>query len=168
MLSGSSNRNLWQNPYDWSFPGGPAVKNPPANAGDVSLIPGLERSPREGNGKTLLYCCIASGIPMDRGVWWVQSMRLWRVEHSWAAEQQQGFTSITWGREISSGFPWEVRILGSPVSSYPWGVYPVWEVSIPLSLQLIFRMLIFSVFEEDPILICQKHQPTRSLSTYSR
>ena len=26
------------------------VKNPPANAGDVGLIPGSERSPEEGNG----------------------------------------------------------------------------------------------------------------------
>jgi len=25
------------------FPGGPVVKNPPANAGDVGLIPGPER-----------------------------------------------------------------------------------------------------------------------------
>ena len=27
-----------------SFPGGSEVKNPPANAGDMGLIPGLERS----------------------------------------------------------------------------------------------------------------------------
>ena len=27
------------------FPGGPAVRNLPANAGDVGLIPGLGRSP---------------------------------------------------------------------------------------------------------------------------
>ena len=26
------------------FPGGPVVKNPPANAGDMSWIPGLGRS----------------------------------------------------------------------------------------------------------------------------
>ena len=32
------------------FPGGSAVKNLPANAGDVGLIPGLERSPGEGDG----------------------------------------------------------------------------------------------------------------------
>jgi len=36
-----------------SFPGGAVVKNPPANAGDprnAYSIPGLERSPGEGNG----------------------------------------------------------------------------------------------------------------------
>ena len=32
------------------FPGGAVVKNPPANAGDVDLIPGLGRFPGEGNG----------------------------------------------------------------------------------------------------------------------
>ena len=32
------------------FPGGSAVKNPPANAGDVGLIPGLGKPPGEGNG----------------------------------------------------------------------------------------------------------------------
>ena len=32
------------------FPGGSMVKNPPANAGNAGLIPGLGRSPREGNG----------------------------------------------------------------------------------------------------------------------
>ena len=29
------------------------VKNPPANAGDMGLISGLGRSPREGNGNPL-------------------------------------------------------------------------------------------------------------------
>ena len=53
------------------FPGGVVVKNPPANAGDTgdpSLIPGLGRSPREGNGNLLQYSCLEN--PMDRGVWW--------------------------------------------------------------------------------------------------
>ena len=30
------------------------IKNPPANAGDVALIPGSGRSPEEGNSKPLL------------------------------------------------------------------------------------------------------------------
>ena len=39
------------------FPGGAGVKNPPANAGDtrdMGLIPGLETSPRGGNGGPFL------------------------------------------------------------------------------------------------------------------
>ena len=35
------------------FSGGSVVKNPLANAGDMGLIPGLERSPGEGNGNPL-------------------------------------------------------------------------------------------------------------------
>ena len=41
-----------------SFPGSSAVKNPPANAGDVgdaSLIPGFGRSPGVGNEKVFNF-----------------------------------------------------------------------------------------------------------------
>ena len=39
--------------------------NLPANAGDVSSIPRLGRSPGEGNGNPLQYSCL--GNSMDRG-----------------------------------------------------------------------------------------------------
>ena len=65
-------------PAEWSgrlyflgFLDGEVVKNPPANAEDardVGLIPGLGRSPGEGNGNPLQYSCLK--IPMDRGAWW--------------------------------------------------------------------------------------------------
>ena len=45
------------------FPGGSVAKNPPASAGDAGLISGSGRSPGEGNGKPLRYCCL--GNPMD-------------------------------------------------------------------------------------------------------
>ena len=45
-----------------------SVENLPANAGDMGLIPGPGRSPREGNGNPLQYPCL--GNPMDRGAWW--------------------------------------------------------------------------------------------------
>ena len=41
------------------------VKDLPANAGDLGLIPGLGRSPGEGNGDPLQYSCLEN--PMDRG-----------------------------------------------------------------------------------------------------
>ena len=44
------------------------VKNPPANAEDVGLIPQWGRSPVSGNGNPLQYSCL--GNPMDRGAWW--------------------------------------------------------------------------------------------------
>ena len=45
------------------------VKKPPANAGDIrdaGSIPGLGRSPGEGNGNPLQYCL---ENPIDRGAW---------------------------------------------------------------------------------------------------
>ena len=41
------------------------VKNPPANTGDKGSVPGLGRSPAEGNGNPLQYSCL--GNSMDRG-----------------------------------------------------------------------------------------------------
>ena len=43
------------------------VKNLPANAEDVGLIPGLGRSTGGGNSNPLQYSCL--GNPMDRGAW---------------------------------------------------------------------------------------------------
>ena len=46
------------------------VKNLPANAEDIrdaGLIPGLGRSPGEGNGNPFQYSCLDN--PMDRGAW---------------------------------------------------------------------------------------------------
>ena len=57
-------------PTLWDLAGGSVVKNPPSNsrdAGDMDSIPGLGRSPGEGNGDSLQYSCL--GNPMDRGAW---------------------------------------------------------------------------------------------------
>ena len=44
------------------------VKNLPAYAGDPGLIPGLGRSPGEGNGTQLhQHSCLEN--PMDKGAW---------------------------------------------------------------------------------------------------
>ena len=50
-----------------SFPGDSMIKNLPANAGDMSLIPVLGRSPGGGHGNALHYSCLEN--PMDRGLW---------------------------------------------------------------------------------------------------
>ena len=44
------------------------VKNPPADARDAGSIPGLGRSPGEGNANPLQYSCLENS--MDRGAWW--------------------------------------------------------------------------------------------------
>ena len=49
------------------------VKNPPAmqetqgDTEDANSIPGLGRSPVEGNGNALQYSCLKN--PIDRGAW---------------------------------------------------------------------------------------------------
>jgi len=51
----------------WGFPGVSVVKNPPANARDLGLIPGLGRFPGRENSNPLQYSCL--GNPMNREVW---------------------------------------------------------------------------------------------------
>ena len=49
------------------FPDGSEVKASACNAGDLGSIPGLGRSPGEGNGNPLQYSCLEN--PMDGGAW---------------------------------------------------------------------------------------------------
>ena len=43
------------------------VKNLPASAGDMGSIPGLRRSPGEGNGNPLQYPCLGNSIDRRAG-----------------------------------------------------------------------------------------------------
>ena len=58
---------LWRNYIHQAFPGGSDGKASAYNVGDPGLIPGLGRSPGEGNGNLLQYSCLEN--PMDRGAW---------------------------------------------------------------------------------------------------
>ena len=49
------------------FPGGSEVKAFACNVGHPGSIPGLGRSPGEGNGNPLQYSCLEN--PMDGGAW---------------------------------------------------------------------------------------------------
>ena len=49
------------------FPGGSDGKESAHNGGDLGSIPGLGRSPGEGNGYPLWYSCLENF--MDRGAW---------------------------------------------------------------------------------------------------
>ena len=67
--------------------GGSVVKNLPANARDVGLIPGSGRFPGEGSDNPLQYSCV--GNPMDRGAWPATfSGVAKRVGHDLETEQQ--------------------------------------------------------------------------------
>ena len=53
--------------FDLGHTGGSDGKTSAYNAGDLGLIPGLGRSPGEGNGNPLQYSCLENF--MDRGAW---------------------------------------------------------------------------------------------------
>ena len=52
--------------------GGSDGKASAYNAGDLGLIPGLGRSPGEGNGNPLQHSCLEN--PMDGRAWWATVM----------------------------------------------------------------------------------------------
>ena len=51
----------------FGFPGSSDGKAYACSAGDQALIPGLGRSPGEGNGNPLQYSCLENS--MDGGAW---------------------------------------------------------------------------------------------------
>ena len=58
-------------------------KESACHAGDLSSIPGLGKSPGEGNVNPLQYSCLRNS--MDRGAWWGHKT----VGHHLASKQQQ-------------------------------------------------------------------------------
>ena len=61
------------------------VKDLPANAGDLGLIPGLGRSPAVANGNPFQDACLEN--PMNREPGGLQSMGLHRVVHDLATKE---------------------------------------------------------------------------------
>ena len=49
------------------FPGGPDSKESACNAGDLGLVPGLGKSPGEGNDNPLQYSYLENSL--GRGAW---------------------------------------------------------------------------------------------------
>ena len=54
--------------FPGDFPNGLDGKVSAYNVGDPGSIPGLGRSPGEGNGNPLQYSCLEN--PKDGGAWW--------------------------------------------------------------------------------------------------
>ena len=76
-----------------NFPGGADGKASAYNVGDLGSIPGLGRSPGEGNGNSLQFSCLEN--PMGRGTWWA-------TVHGVAKSQTQlsDFTFVCGARHI--------------------------------------------------------------------
>ena len=68
------------------FPHSSVSKNSACNAGDLGSIPGLGRSPGEGNGNTLRYPHLEN--PMDKGAWQAIVHGVARVGHNLVTKLQ--------------------------------------------------------------------------------
>ena len=90
------------------------VKNPPANAGDLtdtSSIPGSGSSPGEGNGSLLQYSCLEN--PMDRGAWWTTVHRVAKSRTrlgDWATDCKQGSRCLSGGVWLVRGLWTQLRL----------------------------------------------------------
>ena len=100
------------------FPGGSVSEESACSAGDLALIPGLGRSPEEGNGNPLQYSCLEN--PMDRGAWWAtvhgvakSQMRLSRLSlslspliHGLSALHNYPYLILNKSTELCNGLGW--------------------------------------------------------------
>ena len=64
--------------FNQGFPSGSVLKNSPANAGDVGLIPGLRRPP--GGGNDNLSSILAWEMSRSEEPGWLQSMQSQKSE----------------------------------------------------------------------------------------
>ena len=84
--------------YIRGFPGGSDGKESACNAGDLGSIPGLGRSPGEGNCYPLQYFCLEN--PMDRGAWRATVHGVARVGHNLETKPPPPPCSLYWGAKL--------------------------------------------------------------------
>ena len=70
------------------FPRGSDSKESTCNAGDLSLLPGLGRSPGGGHGNPLQCSCLETRHGQRSLVSYIQCMVSQRVGHDWATKAQ--------------------------------------------------------------------------------
>ena len=90
-------------PNSVGFPGVSDSKESVCNAGDLGSIPGLGRSPGEGNGNPLLCSCLENSVAEEPGG--LLFMGSQRVGHGWVTEEQQGYWQYVpkWLKRQSKG-----------------------------------------------------------------
>jgi len=81
------------------FPGGSDGKASACNVGDLGSIPGLGRSPGEGNGNLLQYSCLENF--MDGGAWWATVHGVAKSQ-TWLSDFT--FTFLKWGDQSLDNF----------------------------------------------------------------
>ena len=113
------------------------IKNPPANAGDVGLIPGLERSHGAGNGNPLQYSCLEN--PMYRGALWATLHGVAKSQTRlsyWAPTQTSAMLGLQGWVAIHSGLHgtrWGLQRLSLSCGSGIDSVFEFYAVHPPVS-----------------------------------
>ena len=77
------------------------VKNPPSNAEDAALTPGLGSSPRGGSGNPLQYSCLENRVA--GGAWWATVHGSQRVRHGWVTERSALHPRSVWHLKYRPG-----------------------------------------------------------------
>ena len=65
----------------WALTGGSDIKESTSNVGDLGFIPGLRRSPGEGNSPPPQWCCLENSMDEEHGR--LQSTGSQRAGHDW-------------------------------------------------------------------------------------
>ena len=121
------------------FPWGSDGKESACNVGDLGSIPGLGRSPGEGNGNPLQFSYLEN--PMDGGAWQAtQSMGSRRVGHDWA-------TSLSIVNGMGQSL-WKCALLLIKLN-----VYVLYDPAVPL-ISIYPREKFLNVFRKD---LCHIH-----------
>ena len=106
------------------FPRWLSSKESACNSGDMGLMPGLGRSPREGNDYPLQYSCL--GKHMDRGTWQATVHGVARVRHDLATECALVWEKWKLGRTIGRSqlycfLSWELPACKRAFFTFPLG-----------------------------------------------
>ena len=122
----------------WGPPGLPrwlSGKESASNTGDESSIPGLGRSPGEGNGNPLQYFCL--GNPMDTGAWQATVHRVTKSQTPmthWLNNMSHR-VSINWGVVVVAfqqrATSWTEACQASPSFTIYWSLFK------PMSIELV-------------------------------
>ena len=96
------------------FPGGSEVKASACNVGDLGSIPGLGRSPVEGNGNPLQYSCLEN--PMGRGLG--RSMGSQRVGHDWVTSLHFMTSRAHFAGQPSENLIIDTNLMNCPSASF--------------------------------------------------
>ena len=141
------------------FPGGSHGKESACNGGDPGSIPGLGRSPREGNGNPLQYSCLENSI--DREDWWAKSMDSQRVSHNWTTNththrSNTASTNCIFVAAIHCSVQFSSVQLLSLVRLFatPWTKAGQASLSITNSRSLLKLMSIESVMPSNHLILC--------------